>query len=275
VTSNDPSGPRSVAVSGVALTPTLALLIADSGNFGNICVGNFVDKPLTLNNSGRCTLTITSIASSENEFLVPQVVAFPLTIGAGDALEVPIRFQPAGFGSKSATITIASDDPAGPKIITVIGNAPSGKVAVTGSLCFGGVKACCRVERTVSICNVDDCNLHVTSVAFKRKNRHWKLINNPFPATLHPGSCLAVVIRYKATEKCPRCCELVIMSDDPITPVKTLDVTAYTIWCDCRCKQCCEDCRKGSCDKCHPECCPEGRADDCCDEDEDETEDES
>ena len=62
----------------------------------------------------------------------------------------------------------------------------------------------------------------MTSVAFERKNPHWKLINNPFPAALHPGSCLSVVIRYKATEKCPICCELVITSDDPVTPVKTL-----------------------------------------------------
>ena len=109
--------------------------------------------------------------------------------------------------------------------------------------------ACCRAERTLSICNVGDCDLHVTSVAFKRRNRHWKLVNNPFPATLHPGSCLRVVIRYKATEKCPRCCELVINSDDPVTPVKCLDVTAVTIWGKCECKQCCEDCRKGCCSK--------------------------
>lgn len=273
--SNDPAGARTVSVHGMAPAPRLSLLIANAGNFGNVCVESFADKPLTLSNSGRCTLTITTIASSENEFLVPQVLAFPLTIGAGDALEIPIRFQPAGFGSKSATITIASDDPAGPKTITVVGNAPSGKLAVTGSLCFGGVKACCRADRTISVCNVGDCKLHVTSVAFKRKNRHWKLINNPFPATLHPGSCLGVVIRYKATEKCPICCELVITSDDPITPVKTLDVMAYTIWNECCCKQCCDDCRNGCCNKRHTECCCEGRADDCCQDEEDEDEDES
>jgi hypothetical protein len=117
---------------------------------------------------------------------------------------------------------------------------------------------------------VGDCNLHVTSVAFKRKRRQWKLVNNPFPATLHPGSCLGVLIRYKATEKCPRCCELVITSDDPITPVKTLDVTAYTIWSDCGCKNCCEDCRKGCCERRHSERCAAECLDDCCDDDDDE-----
>ena len=118
------------------------------------------------------------------------MLAYPVTIEAAGSLEVPIRFQPGSFGPKAGVITVASDDPAGPRTIAVAGTAPSGKLAVTGSAYFGGVMACCRAERTLSICNVGDCNLHVTSVAFKRRNRHWKLINNPFPATLHPGSCL-------------------------------------------------------------------------------------
>ena len=146
---------------------------------------------------------------------------------------------------------------------------------VTGSTNFGGVQACCCADRTISICNIGDCKLNVMSVAFKRKSHHWKLINNPFPATLHPGSCLGVVIRYRATEKCQRCMELVITSDDPNTPIKTLDIMAYTIWSDCLCKQCCEDCRRGCCEKSHKECyCCEGRQGyPCCDDDEVEDED--
>lgn len=267
--SNDPAGDRTISVSGVALAPRLNLLISDYGSFGDVCIGSFEDEPLILSNSGQCTLSVTSIASSSGEFLVPQVSAYPVTIAAGDNLEVPIRFQPTGFGPKSATITITSDDPASPQTITVYGDVPSGKLAVTGTTNFGGVQACCCADRTISVCNVGDCKLNVTSVAFKRKSHHWKLINNPFPTTLQAGSCLGVLIRYKATEKCPRCMELVITSDDPNTPVKTLDVMAYTIWSGCGCKQCCEDCRKGCCEKSHEECCCcQGYP--CCDEDEDE-----
>jgi photosystem II stability/assembly factor-like uncharacterized protein len=272
--SNDPAGVRTVVVAGVAFAPRLTLLVSDSGSFGDVCIGSFKEEPLILTNSGRCTLSITNMASSESEFLVPQVSAYPVTIAAGCSLEVPIRFQPTSFGPKFATITVTSDDPASPQTIAVYGNAPSGKLAVNGSTCLGGVQAYCCTERTLSICNVGECNLNVTSVTFKRKSHHWKLINNPFPATLHPGSCLGVVIRYKATEKCPRCMELVITSDDPITPVKTLDVMAYTIWSDCGCKQCCEDCRNGCCEKRHKQCCNcEGRQGyPCCDDEEEEDE---
>jgi len=140
----------------------------------------------------------------------------------------------------------------------VSGTAPAGKLAVTGSTVFGAVPACCRVQRTIAICNVGDCKLRVSSVAFRHKSRHWKLVNNPFPATLRPGSCLGIVIRYIATEKLPRSCDLVITGDDPTDPVKTLEVVAITVWEEC-CAKCCSNCRKGCCQKqlCDPCRCRE------------------
>jgi hypothetical protein len=267
ILSNSLFGPLTINVTGTAQAPRLVTAIADRGNFGRVCVGSFRDESLILNNSGKCTLSITGIAAT-GDFLAPHVVHFPIAIGPGDALPLPIRFEPTAFGLRLGTITVSSDDPAGPQTIPVSGDVPSGKLAVTGSTCFGGVPACCCRERTISICNTGDCSLHVTSVAYKRANRHWKLIHNPFPGTLHPGSCLGLVIRYLATEKCPRACELVITSDDPSTPVKTLDLMAYTIWNRCGCKKCCEDCQKGCCQKSHADgCCCQQRADSCCDED--------
>ena len=270
IASDDPGGPHTVAVSGVVPAPRLVLAIADAGSFGPCCVGSFVDEPLLLSNSGRCTLSLTAIASSLAEFIVPEVLSYPIAITPGDSVSVPVRFAPTSFGAKSATITVNSDDPAGPRTIAVSGIAPSGKLAVTGSTTFGGVTACCCADRTISICNVGDCDLHVTSVRFKRASHHWKLLHNPFPATLHAGSCLNVVIRYKATEKCARYCELIIQSDDPSTPVETIEVLAYTIWDPCGCKDCCEECPKGCCEKRHTDhCCRQGYPCGCEDEDED------
>ena len=270
VISDDPKGPHKIAVSGVALAPRLSLVIANTGDFASTCAGSFADEPLVLCNSGKCTLTVTDITSTSAEFLVPQVLAYPLTIGPGDSLAIPIRFAPTSFGAKSATLTVTSDDPASPATINVSGDAPSGKLVVTGSTYFGGVTACCCADRTISICNVGDCNLYVTRVTFKRKSHHWRLVRNPFPAVLHPGSCLSVVIQYRATERCPRSCELVIESDDPMKPVEILDVLAYTDWDEGCCKQHCEDCRKGCCEKRHKEsCCQQGYP--CCaDDDEDD-----
>jgi hypothetical protein len=272
VFSNDPASPHIIKVSGDAPTPRLSLVIADSGSFGKVCVGHIADEPLVLNNSGHCPVTVFGIVSSSAAFLVPQVLAYPLVVGPGDSIDLPIRFAPTSHGPAAGTITVTSSDPSSPHVVSVSGDAPAGRLVVTGSLCFGGVKACCRAERTLSICNMGECALDVTSVAFKRKNPHWKLINNPFPSTLPPGACLGVVIRYKATEKCPIACELVITSDDPTTPVKTLDVMAYTVWDDCCCKKDCDQCGGKGCDRCSCKgncgIC-EGAADDCCSDEDD------
>ena len=255
IISNDPVTPvLDLPTEGRGGAGALETVIADHGGFGECCVGAHRDEPLTLHNNGPCNLSVFGVTSSSADFVPPSVSTYPLVINAGASIALPIRFQPTAVGTFPATITVLSSDPAGPKHVQVSGAAPAGKLAVTGSTIFGAVPACCRVERTVSICNVGDCKLEVSSVTFKRKSRHWKLVNNPFPATLHPGSCLGVVIRYIATEKLPRSCDLVISSNDPTDPVKTLEVMATTVWEDC-CAKCCEDCRKGCCQKQHCDPC--------------------
>ncbi len=269
VTSNDPAGPKKVPVSGQTKPPRLAVVIADAGDFGRACIGSFKDEAIVLSNSGHCTLSVQSVSSSSSEFVVPSVLSYPLSIAAGASLAVPIRFQPTDFGAQAGTLTIVSDDPAGPRTVAVSGFAPSGTLTVTGSASFGGVTACCCADRTLTLCNTGDCALHVTSVKFKRKSRHWTLLNNPFPATLHAGSCVNLVIRYKATEKCPRACELIIECDDPKTPVKVLEVLAYTVWGGGGCKEGCEGCGHDGCDKCRASSgCHQGYA--CCDDDDED-----
>ena len=250
-TSNDPNGPVTVRVFGNAPAPRLTLAIADSGDFGDVCVGSFRDELLTLSNSGDCALTITGISSSSSEFLPPGVDAYPIVVAAGASVPVEIRFQPASFGPKSATLTVTSDDVGGSRTLAVSGNAPSGHLVVSGSAQFGFVELGQRVLQTLTICNDGACDLHVKRVAFRalcgcdgendesgcsqpmyryedddcdQRCSQFTLLTNPFPATLHPGSCLPLVIQFKPRCDTARCCELLIHSDDPDLPEKTVFV---------------------------------------------------
>ena len=114
-----------VPVSASVGKPTIVTVIPDTGDFGTLCPTRSRDLPLTINNSGTCPLHISGIASSSPEFETPQVLAFPITVAPGDSIELPIRFHPATAGSKSATLTISSDDPSQPsKAVTMKGTVP-------------------------------------------------------------------------------------------------------------------------------------------------------
>ena len=232
VTSNDPSSPRTAELTGMAPPPRLVTIVADSGDVGPACVGHFTDATLTIANSGCCCLSLFEIASDSAEFGVPAVLAFPVVIHPGDNIEVPIRFQPLSFGGKTATITIVSDDPASPHTVPLHGLAPHGTVAVTGSACFGEVLFGTRVQQRLTFSNVGDCDLHVTCVGFEGCRcpgcEHLVLVRNPFPATLHPGAALDLVLQYTATGGSPCTRHLAVESDDPDHPKVVIDVSAST-----------------------------------------------
>jgi len=250
--SDDPVTPViDLVASGQGGTGALETVIAHLGEFGDCVPGSFADLGLTLHNNGPCRLSVEAITSSSVEFLVPTVASYPLVVAPGGSVTVPVRFQPTALGPASATITVTSDDPAGAKVIPVSGNAPAGEIVVTGSTCFGGVQACCEAERTVTICNLGRGNLHVSKVAFRHESPHWKVINDPFPRHLPPGVCLTVCLRYKATERHPRSCDLVITSDDPKSPVTMVEVTAWTVW-----DEPCDRCGRGTCSCREPRCEP-------------------
>lgn len=219
-----------IDVTGEGTEPRISTVVANSGSFGDVCVGDLKDLDLTINNSGGCDLEITSLTSSDPvQFKPASAMSFPLVVHPGDSLHVPIRFEPTSFGAKAADITIDTNDPDTPsKVVSFSGNAPPGEIRVTGSTDFGDVCADELAEKTISICNVGACNLEVTSVAFDPPCPDFTLINNPYPATVSPDFCMDVVIRFTPTSAGPKICTLVIQSDDPVTPEVTLEVTGNT-----------------------------------------------
>ena len=56
----------------------------------------------------------------------------------------------------------------------------------------------------------------------------FRLINDPAPAAIHPGSQLEVVIEYRGIKKEPHPCRLVVHSSDPVRPEIMVDVIAHT-----------------------------------------------
>ena len=123
VPSNDPSRPEvEVDAIGTAEEPEIVTIF--DGEYGNVCLGDTFTQELRIQNSGGCELTVDSITSSNIEFSVASVMTFPLVIGLGDEVTVPIKFAPTGDTTiESSTISIVHDgtNTASPKQLTANG----------------------------------------------------------------------------------------------------------------------------------------------------------
>jgi hypothetical protein len=231
VDSNDPVNPSvDVPASGTGTGPTIATVIANSGDFGDVCKDTFKDLDLTINNSGDCELIVDNITSSDPNFDVPGVMDYPLVIGPQDSLRVPLRFSPDDFGAYSATFTIFTNDPGyAPgtgKEILVIGNTPHGDVRITGSSDFGNVCAGVLAEKQISVCNVGPCNLSVLpGTGFDPECEDFVLINQWFPAMVSPDFCMDLVIRFTPQSVGFKQCTLKILTDDEDDPITLVTIT--------------------------------------------------
>lgn len=249
--SNNVLGDHLVRVSGTCPAPRLSLVAANAGSFGEVCVGAFRDEDVWANNSGECTLVITAISSSSPAFVVPETLELPLHVAPGAGLPLPIRFAPSAPGPAVGVITIVSNDPAGAHPVRVSGEAPTGRLTITGNAHFGPVEFGTRAERFVTLTNTGHCALHVSEVAFRPPYRpagccdcdgcdhehpapptetspccdSFKIVANPFPATIPPSASVGVLIRFTPGCGDSECCELVIESDDPGQPSVTMYAT--------------------------------------------------
>ena len=230
IASSDPAAPYvDLMATATRTNASITTAIADSGDFGTVCVGDYHDLDLTLNNRGGCDLRINNISSSSLQFQTASVMAFPLLLQPGTALHVPVRFRPTTPGAKLGVIAIESNDPQTPsKLVSVSGSAPSGAIRLAGSTDFGDVCPGTMAEKTIQICNVGLCNLLVTNVAFVPPCPDFTLVNSAFPAVVSHDFCLGLTIRLTPTSCGPRSCSLRIITDDPATPVIILPVTANT-----------------------------------------------
>ena len=229
INSDDPFQPaKQLLASGTGTAQTIITSIANSGAFGNVCIGSFKELALTINNPGSCDLNIASIKSTSAEFKIVQ--ASTLVVPAGTSITLPIRFEPTSIGGpKNANITISSNAPGSDnlKVVSVTGSGDPVDIRVAGVTEFGDVCASTTAERTLTLCNATTCDLPVTDVSLGNC-RDFKLIDNPFPASITRDSCRNLTLRFTPTSAGPKLCTLTIKSADPDTPIIKKDVTAST-----------------------------------------------
>jgi len=111
--SNDPDeNPFQIQLEGTGVVPDIASDPA-SWDYGAVNAGSFMDKTFVISNTGTANLSVTVVTLSgadASDFSI-QSGGGPFTLAPGATQNVVVRFNPAGSGVKSASLSFTSNDP--------------------------------------------------------------------------------------------------------------------------------------------------------------------
>jgi hypothetical protein len=123
IPSNDPTTPSAVVhVTSSGTEPDVR--VTGSTDFGTVSAWAPGEKTVSVCNTGACDLSVSSATVSCPDFTLI-TNPFPAIVSHDSCLDLVVRFTPVLPGSKSCTLTIASNDPDSPSVVrTLTGRTP-------------------------------------------------------------------------------------------------------------------------------------------------------
>jgi len=115
-----------------------ALSAASTVSFGAVALGSSSSKDLKIKNAGRSDLTVGTPTLSDGEFAITGNSC--ATVSPGTTCSLTVTYTPAAYAAKTKTaiLTIPSDDPKSPKTVNLKASCPPPKIAgVSKSVNFG------------------------------------------------------------------------------------------------------------------------------------------
>jgi hypothetical protein len=214
ISSDDPSNPTvNVPVTGRVGVPTTSVN-TNALAFGAIPVDNrtvpsTADQVLKIANQSSCPgcdLHITSLpitGPNAAEFTLVGPPSLPATVAAGGELDVTVRFDPSGPGSRTAVLTVNSDDPVTPSIAINLngtgllpGISPSPSPLIFGPTVFDpacGTK--CGITGIEQVTNNGLAELILDVLSFTGNSFSGPAATNP-PTRVVPGGMFSEQVTF-------------------------------------------------------------------------------
>jgi predicted outer membrane repeat protein len=207
--------------------------------FGATMSGTPIDITFSIFETGNTTLHVSNpqfSGANAGEFAVKAVSPFPLDIlDGGAAATITLTCTPAGVGSRSATLTLATNDPAHAQVaynLSCDGTAvPQPSFASTpaapGPIDFGDVTLNTGVNAPLTLKNVGDAALAISSAQFGGANPADFAAVTAFPINIAAGGAAVLAqVQCKPTNIGIRTATLTLATNDPAKPT-----VAYNLAC--------------------------------------------
>jgi hypothetical protein len=183
-----------VPLSADAATPQLAY--SPTGlRFGAMVVGQSDTLLVTVTNNGLTSVTISEIAVSNPEF-APSSLSLPLTLLAGQSVQMPVTFTPTAAAFTNGTITLSSNA-SNPRLVIPVRGTGVNSEAVTASpaaLTFGSVAL--GSSSTVPVVLKNDRSGNLTLSALQTNGSGFSMSGPTLPLILGAGQSVTVNVTF-------------------------------------------------------------------------------
>ena len=232
ILSNDPATPEILATLDASVgEASFSTFIADSGEYGELCSGEFSDLNLTIQSNGSCPLEIDSITLSGadgGDFDLPDGSLAGTIIEAGNSLLLPVRFTPANTSDanpRTASVDVASSTQNGDSL-TLDQTPVQGSTGLASVITFiadsGDFSNVCTdtvKDLNLTIQSNGSCALAIDTLSLTGGDAaDFLLPNGPIAGSIiEVGNSLVVPIRFAPTN-----------FGDPTPRVASVDLASHT-----------------------------------------------
>ncbi len=221
--SNDPAGTRTVSLSGTGVLNQPVLSAPATLAFGNVNVGASADQTLTVTNTGTAALNVgaPAIAGANAGDFAVVANACTAPVAPAGTCTLTVRFTPAAAGARAATLTLPSNDPAGPHTVALSGTGVvlQPVLSVPATLAFGSVNLGANAVQSLTVANTGAAPLNVGTPAITGANAgDFTLVTNGCTAAVAPGGTCTLTLRFTPSAAGARAATLTLPSNDPAGP---------------------------------------------------------
>jgi hypothetical protein len=182
-----------------AVAGTLQLECSPSTiRFGRVDVGQSETLMVTLTNTGKTSVALSTITESNLAFAISGV-NLPVSVGAGQSLNMNVTFTPAIDGWTGATIGFASNASNSNLVVEVSGTGVNHEAvsASPSSLSFGQVAVGSRSSLSVVLTNSQTWTAQIS--AAQTTNPAFTVSGQSFPFSLLEGQSATLTITFAPT----------------------------------------------------------------------------
>jgi hypothetical protein len=178
-----------ISVAGSAVQPALAVT-PSSASFGNVTEGTPATQTIQLSNSGTGTLLVTQLSVAGSGFSTG-TLALPVTLISGQSTTFNVEFAPTSAGSTSGSVTVVSNAPNSPALISLTGTGIAATQSLSFSasnLAFGSVNAGSSSTQNVTVTNAGNSSVTISQIA--ESGAGFALSGASAPVSLNAGQSM-------------------------------------------------------------------------------------